>query len=193
MALIGYTNAGKSTFFNRLTGAGVLSRDMLFATLDPTMRGVAFASGRKAVIADTVGFISQLPTELVEAFKSTLEEVVQADLLLHVHDASSPMIAEEAEDVRAVLADLGLDEEEQHARVIHILNKSDRLADADDRDALLNLFPDAVFTSALTGEGMDDALATIDARLGAGCAGLHAGPSVRVMARRGPGCMRMAR
>ena len=168
LALIGYTNAGKSTFFNRLTGAGVLSRDMLFATLDPTMRGVAFASGRKAVIADTVGFISQLPTELVEAFKSTLEEVVQADLLLHVHDASSPMIAEEAEDVRAVLADLGLDEEEQHARVIHILNKSDRLADADDRDALLNLFPDAVFTSALTGEGMDDALATIDARLGAG-------------------------
>jgi GTP-binding protein HflX len=157
LALIGYTNAGKSTFFNRLTGAGVLSRDMLFATLDPTMRGVAFASGRKAVIADTVGFISQLPTELVEAFKSTLEEVVQADLLLHVHDASSPMIAEEAEDVRAVLADLGLDEEEQHARVIHILNKSDRLADADDRDALLNLFPDAVFTSALT-------------------AGLHAGP-----------------
>jgi GTP-binding protein HflX len=168
LALIGYTNAGKSTFFNRLTGAGVLSRDMLFATLDPTMRGVAFASGRKAVIADTVGFISQLPTELVEAFKSTLEEVVQADLLLHVHDASSPMIAEEAEDVRAVLADLGLDEEEQHARVIHILNKSDRLADADDRDALLNLFPDAVFTSALTGEGVDDALATIDARLGAG-------------------------
>jgi GTP-binding protein HflX len=78
------------------------------------------------------------------------------------------MIAEEAEDVRAVLADLGLDEEEQHARVIHILNKSDRLADADDRDALLNLFPDAVFTSALTGEGVDDALATIDARLGAG-------------------------
>ena len=168
LALIGYTNAGKSTFFNRLTGAGVLSRDMLFATLDPTMRGVAFASGRKAVIADTVGFISQLPTELVEAFKSTLEEVVQADLLLHVHDASSPMIAEEAEDVRAVLADLGLDEEEQHARVIHILNKSDRLADAGDRDALLNLVPDAVFTSALTGEGVDDALATIDARLGAG-------------------------
>ena len=168
LALIGYTNAGKSTFFNRLTGAGVLSRDMLFATLDPTMRGVAFASGRKAVIADTVGFISQLPTELVEAFKSTLEEVVQADLLLHVHDASSPMIAEEAEDVRAVLADLGLDEEEQHARVIHILNKSDRLADAGDRDALLNLFPDAVFTSALTGEGVDNALATIDARLGAG-------------------------
>ena len=167
-ALIGYTNAGKSTFFNRLTGACVLSQDMLFATLDPTMRGLCLPSGRRAVIADTVGFISQLPTELVEAFKSTLEEVVQADLLLHVHDASSPMIAEEADDVRAVLADLGLDEDEQQSRIINILNKSDRLADNDDRQPLLNLFPSAVFTSALTGKGIDDALAAIDAHLAAG-------------------------
>jgi GTP-binding protein HflX len=129
------------------------------------MRGLCLASGRRAVIADTVGFISQLPTELVEAFKSTLEEVVQADLLLHVHDASSPMIAEEADDVRAVLADLGLDEDEQRSRIIHILNKSDRLADTDDRQSL---FPGAVFTSALTGKGVDDALAAIDAHLGAG-------------------------
>ncbi len=168
LALIGYTNAGKSTFFNRLTGAGVLSQDMLFATLDPTMRGLCLASGRRVVVADTVGFISQLPTELVEAFKSTLEEVVQADLLLHVHDASSPMIAEEADDVRAVLADLGLDEDEQQSRIFNILNKSDRLADNDDRQPLLNLFPSAVFTSALTGEGVDDALAAIDAHLAAG-------------------------
>ena len=90
IALIGYTNAGKSTLFNALTGAGVLSKDMLFATLDPTMRGWQLASGRQVILGDTVGFISQLPTELVEAFKSTLEEVVEADFLLHVHDASSP-------------------------------------------------------------------------------------------------------
>ena len=192
LALIGYTNAGKSTFFNRLTGAGVLSQDMLFATLDPTMRGLCLASGRRAVIADTVGFISQLPTELVEAFKSTLEEVVQADLLLHVHDASSPMIAEEADDVRAILADLGLDEDEQRSRIIHILNKSDRLADADDRQSLLNLFPGAVFTSALTGKGVDDALAAIDARLSAGALDCTLALD-RAMARRVPGCMRMAR
>ena len=167
LALIGYTNAGKSTFFNSLTGADVVSQDMLFATLDPTMRGICFTSGRKAVIADTVGFISQLPTELVEAFKSTLEEVIQADVLLHVHDAASPMIAEEADDVRAVLADLGLGDEEQKSRIVHILNKADKLTDIDDRQALLNLFPGAVFTSALTGDGLDKALATIDAHLGA--------------------------
>lgn len=167
LALIGYTNAGKSTFFNRLTGAGVLSKDMLFATLDPTMRGLEFASGRTAVIADTVGFISQLPTELVEAFKSTLEEVVQADVLVHVHDASSPMIAEEAEDVQSVLADLGIDEEDRAGRVIHILNKADKVP-TPDRQALANMFPNSVFTSALTGEGVETALAAIDAHLGAG-------------------------
>lgn len=167
LALIGYTNAGKSTLFNKLTGAGVLSKDMLFATLDPTMRGLEFASGRKAVIADTVGFISQLPTELVEAFKSTLEEVVEADILLHVHDASSPMIAEEAADVRDVLRDLGLDDEIQAERVIHILNKSDRLDDMPDQhEMLLNMFPDGVLVSALTGAGIDSALDAIDAHLG---------------------------
>ena len=91
VALVGYTNAGKSTLFNRLTGANVLSKDMLFATLDPTMRGMFLPSGRQIVLADTVGFISALPTELVEAFKSTLEEVVQADLILHVHDMSSDL------------------------------------------------------------------------------------------------------
>ncbi len=167
IALIGYTNAGKSTLFNRLTGAGVLSKDMLFATLDPTMRGLLLPSGRKAVIADTVGFISQLPTELVEAFKSTLEEVVQADILLHVHDASSPMIEEEAEDVRSVLVDLGLSEEDQAARVIHILNKSDKV-DAANREAVLNMFDGAVLTSAISGEGIDDALAAIDRHLTSG-------------------------
>jgi len=174
IALIGYTNAGKSTLFNRLTGAGVLSKDMLFATLDPTMRAITLASGREVVLADTVGFISQLPTELVEAFKSTLEEVVQADLLLHVHDAASPLVAEEAGDVRDVLAELGLDEEAQDARLLSVLNKADLLVDrnaegdAAQDDILQNLVPDAVRVSALTGAGMDDLLAAIEARIGAG-------------------------
>ena len=174
IALIGYTNAGKSTLFNRLTGAGVLSKDMLFATLDPTMRAITLASGREVVLADTVGFISQLPTELVEAFKSTLEEVVQADLLLHVHDAASPLVAEEAGDVRDVLAELGLDEEAQDARLLSVLNKADLLVDRNAEgdtaqdDILQNLVPDAVRVSALTGAGMDDLLAAIEARIGAG-------------------------
>ena len=174
IALIGYTNAGKSTLFNRLTGAGVFSKDMLFATLDPTMRAITLASGREVVLADTVGFISQLPTELVEAFKSTLEEVVQADLLLHVHDAASPLVAEEAGDVRDVLAELGLDEEAQDARLLSVLNKADLLVDrnaegdAAQDDILQNLVPDAVRVSALTGAGMDDLLAAIEARIGAG-------------------------
>ena len=167
LALIGYTNAGKSTLFNRLTGADVLSKDMLFATLDPTMRELDFVSGRKVVLADTVGFISQLPTELVEAFKSTLEEVVHADVLLHVHDASSPLVAEEAADVVKVLGDLGMDAETQAARILHVLNKADLLA-ADDEQvtSLQNMFPDGVFVSAKTGDGVDDLLAHLDRHLG---------------------------
>ena len=169
VALIGYTNAGKSTLFNRLTGAGVLSKDMLFATLDPTMRSVQLPSGRQIVLADTVGFISQLPTELVEAFKSTLEEVVQADLLLHVHDAASPLVAEEAGDVREVLTDLGIDEDMQADRLMSVMNKSDLLDEADQaREMLGNLFEGGSFTSALTGDGIDDLLAAIDVHLGSG-------------------------
>ena len=167
VALIGYTNAGKSTLFNRLTGAGVLSRDMLFATLDPTMRAVTLPSGRQIVLADTVGFISQLPTELVEAFKSTLEEVVQADLLLHVHDSASPLVAEEAGDVREVLADLGIDEEARETRILPVMNKSDLLS-GDDGEMLANMFPGGCLTSALSGDGIEDLLQAIDDRLGAG-------------------------
>ena len=167
VAVIGYTNAGKSTLFNRLTGADVLSQNMLFATLDPTMRELDFVSGRKAVLADTVGFISQLPTELVEAFKSTLEEVVHADVLLHVHDASSPLVAEEAADVIKVLGDLGMDAETQAARILHVLNKADLLAAGDEQVTnLQNMFSDGVFVSAKTGDGVDDLLAYLNRHLG---------------------------
>ena len=121
LALIGYTNAGKSTLFNRLTGADVLSKDMLFATLDPTMRELDFVSGRKAVLADTVGFISQLPTELVEAFKSTLEEVVHADVLLHVM-MHITLGRGRGSGCGQGLEDLGIDET-QAARTVHVFNK----------------------------------------------------------------------
>lgn len=174
LALIGYTNAGKSTLFNKLTGADILSKDMLFATLDPTIRGVDLPSGRRVVMADTVGFISQLPTELVEAFKSTLEEVVEADILVHVHDASSPMVAEEYTDVCQVLEELGIDAEMQAQRVVHILNKSDKLEDMDEdtgcqnRAYFQNLLGNSVFVSARTGAGIDEALRVFDEKVNVG-------------------------
>jgi GTP-binding protein HflX len=166
LVLIGYTNAGKSTLFNQLTGAHVFSKDMLFATLDPTMRELKFASGRRAVLADTVGFISQLPTELIEAFKSTLEEVLHADFLIHVHDASSSNIVEEAKDVIGVLGELGMDSEKQAERVVHVLNKADLLMANDEKVvSLRNNFPSAVFISAKTCDGIDDLMAYMDKRL----------------------------
>ena len=167
IALVGYTNAGKSTLFNHLTNADVLSKDMLFATLDPTLRAFTLPSGNDVVMADTVGFISQLPTELVEAFKSTLEEVVEADLLLHVHDGASDLRDEEADDVRKVLLDLGLDGEAQDRRIIHVFNKADLLADSQ-IDQLREEYPEAVFISAITGAGIDALHEAIAAKLTAG-------------------------
>ena len=165
IALVGYTNAGKSTLFNALTGAGVLSKDMLFATLDPTMRQTQLLSGRTIVLADTVGFISQLPTELIEAFKSTLEEVVQADILLHVHDGASPVLFEEAEDVKSVLRDIGISDERLGRDLIHVINKSD-IMDTALGEAILHEFGAAgnqlVTCSALTQTGLDDVVDAIE-------------------------------
>ncbi|MBL6622422.1 MAG: GTPase HflX [Alphaproteobacteria bacterium] len=164
IALVGYTNAGKSTLFNQLTKAGVLAKDMLFATLDPTLRGLKLPSGRQAVLADTVGFITQLPTELIAAFKSTLEEAVEADIILHIQDAASPMREAEAADVTAILDQLGLDEEARKARVIPVLNKTDLLTDGQLAE-LQESSPQALAVSASTAQGVNQLLAVIDQRL----------------------------
>ena len=153
IALVGYTNAGKSSLFNRLTGADVLSKDMLFATLDPTIRGVELPSGRSVLMGDTVGFISNLPTELVEAFKSTLEEINQSDLILHVHDVSAADFEQEASDVRTILGEIGIDVLEQSSKVLNVYNKSDNL-DAEAL-AIYSESLDGVLCSATSGAGLD--------------------------------------
>jgi GTP-binding protein HflX len=169
VALVGYTNAGKSTLFNALTGAGVFAQDQLFATLDPTMRAIKLPSGRNVILSDTVGFISDLPTQLVEAFRATLEEVAAADLILHVRDIAHPDSAAQRSDVLGVLeamadgADATLDEAWPD-RVVEVLNKADLLGGI---DAVERRSPDAVAVSALTGEGLPALRAAIDARLSA--------------------------
>jgi GTPase len=167
IALVGYTNAGKSTLFNALTGAGVVARDQLFATLDPTMRGLALPSGRRAILSDTVGFISDLPHELIEAFRATLEEVAEADVILHVRDAAHPDSVSQRADVVAVLDDMvtdgGLDAD-WPVRTIEVLNKADLLGGV----AFVPERPGAVAVSSITGEGLSALKLAIDARIAGG-------------------------
>jgi GTP-binding protein HflX len=160
-SIVGYTNAGKSTLLNALTGSDVLVRDILFATLDPTTRRLRLPTNQNVLLTDTVGFIRKLPHGLVEAFKATLEEVVQADLLLHVADISHPQAGEQIAAVNAVLAEIGAGEKP----TIMIFNKMDRL----NSDGMLNRLqahhPHAVTISATTGEGIPVLLAEIGTQL----------------------------
>ncbi len=168
IALVGYTNAGKSTLFNRLTHATVVAKDFLFATLDPTMRRLRLPSGRQAILSDTVGFISDLPTQLVAAFRATLEEVIEADLIVHVRDIHHPESEAQRRDVHAVLTELGLGETIESG-VIEVLNKIDLLGEAE-RAALLNQArrnQDSVPLSAVTGEGCAALIALFDQRFDA--------------------------
>jgi GTP-binding protein HflX len=167
IALVGYTNAGKSTLFNALTGAEVTAKDQLFATLDPTMRGLRLPSGRRVILSDTVGFISQLPHELVEAFRATLEEVSEADVILHVRDAAHPETMAQRGDVIKVLDDMVADgtlDADWPERTIEVLNKADLLGGV----SQVPLRDGAVAVSARTGEGLGTLKSAVDQRIAEG-------------------------
>lgn len=167
VALVGYTNAGKSTLFNRLTGAEVMAKDMLFATLDPTMRAVKLSSGPEVILSDTVGFISDLPTELVAAFRATLEEVLAADIIVHVRDISHSESEEQAKDVRDILASLGITDETPQ---IELWNKIDNV-EPDEAEALqlrASRQDDTFVASAITGQGLDAFLEDVAKKLAEG-------------------------
>lgn len=171
VAIVGYTNAGKSTLFNRVAGAGVLAMDQVFATLDPTMREVRLPTGRRIILSDTVGFISDLPTQLVAAFRATLEEVIEADLILHVRDIAHAETEAQAADVAGVLSDLGVDTVAADGHILEVWNKVDLLSPVTRQEAEAAArfrVPQPVLVSASTGEGVARLLDAIDGRLGAG-------------------------
>ena len=161
VALVGYTNAGKSTLFNRLTGADILAKDMLFATLDPTLRRVRLPHGEEVILSDTVGFISDLPTMLVAAFRATLEEVLEADLILHVRDIASPQTQRQADDVKKVLGELGIHPGEERT-ILEVWNKVDRVEPAQREALRLRRAARSrrrCFSPRSSGEGVPDLLA----------------------------------
>ncbi len=169
VALVGYTNAGKSSLFNRLSSADVLAKDMLFATLDPAMRKIKLPSGREVILSDTVGFISDLPHELIMAFRATLEEVLSADIIVHVRDIANPDTKEQKQDVISVLESLGLSNVEEMDNYIELLNKIDLLSPSERTDLhqRYNNKDNIIPVSAISGEGTDDFLKKIDSLLSA--------------------------